>query len=216
MTLTRETPTRRDARRNRQLLLEAADEILRRDGMSASLDAIARRAGVGNATLYRHFPTRESLYTAVFTEALDRWEPVRQRILAIADPWVAITTYIAESCTIVAANRGLMEMCKPIVRDSPEMAEFCEREDREFGALLRRAQEAGAVRADLEMVDLRLLMVSLHQVTLAATAVSPDAWRRHLALVLDSLRPHEGAQLPPERITQDELMEILYHLTTPH
>lgn len=212
----REAPAgRRDARRNRRLLVEAADEILRRDGLAAPLDAIARRAGVGNATLYRHFPNRRSLYEAVFAEAAARWEPIREEILAIADPWTALVSYLEQSCNFIAADRALVDMCCQELLDSPAIMELGEREDRDLAELLARAHRGGVVRQDVGVADIRLLMASLHHLTGAVLTVSPPAWHRHLALVLDSLRPRVGAVLPAARLEADELRRILLHLVPP-
>jgi len=212
----REAPAgRRDARRNRRLLVEAADEILRRDGLGASLDAIARRAGVGNATLYRHFPNRQRLYEAVFTEAAARWEPVREEILAIADPWTALASYLEQSCNFIAADRALVDLCCHELMDSPVIVELAEREDRDLAELLARAHRDGVVREDVSVADIRLLMASLHHLTSAVRTVSPEGWHRHLALVLESLRPREDSVLPAGRLGADQLRQILLHLAPP-
>lgn len=209
----REAPAgRRDARRNRRLLVEAADEILRRDGLGAPLDAIARRAGVGNATLYRHFPNRQCLYEAVFAEAAARWEPIREEILAIADPWTALASYLEQSCNFIAADRVLVDMCCQELLDSPAIVELAEREDRDLAQLLARAHRDGVVREDVQVADIRLLMASLHHLTGPVRTVSPQGWHRHLALVLESLRPRAGAVLPPGCLAAEELRQILVNL----
>lgn len=206
---------RRDARRNRRLLVEAADEILRREGLGAPLDAIARRAGVGNATLYRHFPNRQSLYEAVFTEAAARWEPIREQIVAIADPWTALASYLEQGCNFIAADRALVDMCSQELLNSPAIVELGEREDRDLAALLARAHRDGVVRGEVEVADIRLLMASLHHLIGPVRTVSARAWQRHLALVLDSLRPRPEAALPPGPLDRDELRQVLLHLTPP-
>lgn len=203
---------RRDALRNRRLLVQAADEILRRDGLGAPLDAIARRAGVGNATLYRHFPNRQCLYEAVFTEAAAHWEPIRTDILAIADPWTALASYLEQSCNFITADRALVDLCSQELLTSPLIVELGEREDRDLAELLTRAHRHGVVRADVDVADIRLLMASLHHVTGAVRAVSPKGWHRHLSLVLDSLRPRAGAILPAGPLAADEVRRVLLHL----
>jgi AcrR family transcriptional regulator len=212
----RDAPARRrDAQRNRRLLMEAADEILRRDGLGAHLDAIARRAGVGNATLYRHFPNRQSLYEAVFTEAAARWEPIREQILAITDPWTALASYLEQSCNFIAADRALVDLCSQELMNTPTIVQLGEREDRDLAKLLARAHRDGAVRADVTVADIRLLMASLHHLTTALRTTSPQGWRRHLALVLDSLRPQSGAMLPSRSLSGDELRQVLHDLAPP-
>src|SRR4051812_27126806 len=84
-----ERKLRRDAERNRKLLLDAAREVFAEHGLDASLDEIARRAGVGNATLYRRFPTRESLYAAVFADLGDIMRELGERALRIENAWNA-------------------------------------------------------------------------------------------------------------------------------
>ena len=206
---------RRDARRNRRLLVEAADEILRRDGLGAPLDAIARRAGVGNATLYRHFPNRQRLYEAVFAEAAARWDPIREEILAITDPWTALSSYLEQSCNFIAADRALVDLCCQELMNSPAIVELGEREDRDLAALLARAHRDGVVREDVEVGDIRLLMASLHHLTGAVRTVSAKGWHRHLALVLDSLRPQAEAVLPAGSLKADQLRQVLLHLAPP-
>src|SRR5882757_8448738 len=173
---------RRDAVRNRQLLIDAAGEVLGEQGLDAPLDEIARRAGVGNATLYRHFPTRERLYEVVFAEAGDMLERACNRALAIDDPWTALATYFEEACALKADT--LMQ------------------------TLLDRAQERGAVRADIVLTDVLFVLASLLRVVPASAAISPDAWRRHLAITLDGLRPRDGANLPPTSLSYEQLVGL--------
>src|SRR5919202_951479 len=96
---------RTDARRNRRRLLESAREVMREQGLDASLGEIARRAGVGNATLYRHFPTREALCEAVFAEYGSELEEISERVLRIPDAWEALATWLEETCVAFATDR---------------------------------------------------------------------------------------------------------------
>ncbi len=206
---------RSDARRNRKLLLRAAGEVLREDGLDASLDEIARRAGVGNATLYRHFPSREKLCEAVFAEAGELLEEIWDRVMRIEDPWRAIVAYYEEACGFFATDRGLADLMVQGMPSSPVLNQLREQADWRLRALLERAQRAGVVRADIDVTDAILVMCALQRVIPAVESVSPDAWRRHLAITIDGLRPHPGARLPGAALSEDELIDLCEHFHNP-
>jgi|SRR5882757_2721722 len=199
---------RRDAVRNRQLLIDAAGEVLGEQGLDAPLDEIARRAGVGNATLYRHFPTRERLYEVVFAEAGDMLERACNRALAIDDPWTALATYFEEACAFIADNQGLSDLMMQGMPRSPVLNDIRVKADTLMQTLLDRAQERGAVRADIVLTDVLFVLASLLRVVPASAAISPDAWRRHLAITLDGLRPRDGANLPPTSLSYEQLVGL--------
>jgi AcrR family transcriptional regulator len=199
---------RTDARRNRRRLLQSAREVMREQGLDASLGEIARRAGVGNATLYRHFPTREALCEAVFAEFGGELEQIRERVLRIPDPWDALTTWLDETCVAFATDQAFADLVTRGMPQSPALNELCMSAIGFAETLFRNAQRQGAVRGDVEFTDLMLVMYSLQQMIAATAQVAPDAWRRHLALALDGLRPREGAALPPVAITVEQLIAI--------
>jgi AcrR family transcriptional regulator len=204
---------RRDAQRNRQLLIEAATQVLSEHGLDAPLDEIARRAGVGNATLYRRFPTRDDLYEAVFAKAGDDLREIGERMLAIEDGWTALTSYLDEVCTFMATDRGLCDLMTQRMPRSPALNEIRLYGDNLVKTLLERAQRQGTARADIGLTDLILVMCSLQSVIPAVDAVAPDAWRRHLALTLDGLRPAAATPLPPTGLSYDQLLELAPHLS---
>jgi AcrR family transcriptional regulator len=199
---------RSDARRNRNLLLRAAGEVLREQGLDAPLDEIARRAGVGNATLYRHFPTRENLYEAVFAEAGALLERIWDRTLGIEDPWLALVAYFEEACGFFATDRGLSDLMVQGMPRSRVLDELRAKGDLLMRTLLERAQHAGVVRADVDLSDVILLFCALQRLVPAVELVCPGSWRRHLAITLDGLRPNHGAGLPPSVLNYDQLLEI--------
>jgi AcrR family transcriptional regulator len=203
---------RRDAARNRQRLIDAAGEVLREQGLDAPLDEIARRAGVGNATLYRHFPTRERLYEAVFARAGETLERVLDRAMRIDDPWIALATYFDEACAFIATDQGLCDLMMQGMPGSPVLNEFRVKADTLMQTLLDRAQERGVVRADIRLTDVLFILFSLLRVVPASAAISPDAWRRHLAITLDGLRPRAGSgELPPTSLDYEQLVELGQH-----
>src|SRR5918997_10375 len=113
---------RSDARRNRMRLLDAAREVMREQGLDASLGEIARRAGVGNATLYRHFPTREALCEAVFTEYGSELEHIRARVERIPDAWDALSSWLEETCTAFATDQAFADLVIHGMPQSPANA----------------------------------------------------------------------------------------------
>jgi AcrR family transcriptional regulator len=199
---------RSDARRNRRRLLESAREVMREQGLDASLGEIARRAGVGNATLYRHFPTREALCEAVFAEYGSELEQIRERVLQIPDAWDALTSWLEETCAAFATDQAFADLVTRGMPQSPALNELCMRAIGFAETLFRNAQRRGVIRSDVEMTDLMVVMYSLQQMVAATAAVAPDAWRRHLVIALDGLRPREGAALPPVAITFEQLLAL--------
>ncbi|MBL7254123.1 TetR/AcrR family transcriptional regulator [Paractinoplanes lichenicola] len=148
-------PQRADARRNFDALLAAARDAFAENGTEASLEDIARRAGVGIGTLYRNFPTRQDLFEAVYVDEVDQLAAVAA---AVADlpPWEALTTWLDRFVDYVGTKRALVEALN---RDS-EMFRACRATMYEAGEpLFERAKDAGEVRADASFDDM-LRMVS--------------------------------------------------------
>jgi AcrR family transcriptional regulator len=199
---------RSDARRNRRRLVDAAKGVMREQGLDAPLGEIARRAGVGNATLYRHFPTREALWEAVFTDFGADLERIRERVLQIPDAWEALVTWLEDMCETCATDQAFADVVAHGKPRSPALDEVGEQGVRLAETLLERAQRQGAVRSDVELADVLLIIYSLHLVVPVAARVAPDGWRRHLAIALDGLRPREGSTLPATGMTFDQLVEL--------
>ncbi|WP_082119306.1 TetR/AcrR family transcriptional regulator [Saccharothrix sp. ST-888] len=202
------TGLRRDAQRNRELLLAAAREVFAEQGLGAPLDLIARRAGVGNATLYRRFPTRDSLIEEVFAEALAGLADAAEEVLRIEDAWTALTRYFERIFALVAADRGINDLVTMSNPDVKALADTIERNTRTVSALVTRAQEQGTLRTDVTPIDLLVVMGPICRAVPAFASVHPDAWRRYLALVLDSFRAGPPQPLPGLPTRQEELDEV--------
>ncbi|MEU6357464.1 helix-turn-helix domain-containing protein [Streptomyces sp. NPDC047072] len=203
---------RRDARRNRELLVEAAHEVFTEQGLEAPLDVIARRAGIGNATLYRHFPTRAALVDAVFRDLLTGTIEAGERARAAADPWAGLVGYLEAVFAVLATDRGTNDLMTTHLEgvDSLQAVHAHNRETVEL--LLRRGRERGSVRADVTTEDVLFALAALGRAVPAlATAVAPEAWRRPLALLLDGLRP-APEPLPSPALTADQLGDVLQGL----
>ncbi|MFJ4967101.1 TetR/AcrR family transcriptional regulator [Streptomyces sp. NPDC088729] len=180
-------PMRADARRNHARLLDAARASFAEHGTDASLEDIARQAGVGIGTLYRHFPNRHALMNAVFQDAL-RSLLDRSRELAAADrPCAALMEWLGAIVTHAGAYQGLSRALMSASRDATSALAPCHLPLREAGAgLLRRAQESGAVRADVSIDDLLQLT---NAIALAAeqSPHDPELADRLLRLTLRGL-----------------------------
>ncbi|MFJ1970193.1 TetR/AcrR family transcriptional regulator [Streptomyces sp. NPDC087903] len=205
------TGRRRDARRNRELLLEAAHKVFTEQGLEAPLDVIARRAEVGNATLYRHFPSRAALVDAVFHDPLTDTMAAGERARAEPDAWTGLTGYLRAVFAVLATDRGANDLMTTHLEgvDSLRTVHTHNRETVEL--LLQRGREQGSIRADVTPEDVLFALAALGRaVPSLATAVTTEAWHRPLALLLDGLRPSPmAAPLPAPALTSDQLGDVL-------
>lgn len=185
-------PLRADAARNRARVLEVAYETFAEEGLSVPIDEIARRAGVGAGTVYRHFPTKEALFEAI---ASNRLQHLIDRAAAFADtenPGAAFFAYLGVLVEEGQADQGLMEALAGIGFD---IAAAIPDAERRFIAtledLLTRAQRAGAVRPDLSVRDVKALMVGCQ--AMRRYSDDPDVAQRTLAVVRDGLAVRGGS-----------------------
>ncbi|MEV6670044.1 helix-turn-helix domain-containing protein [Streptomyces sp. NPDC051162] len=208
-------PLRRDAQRNRELLIAAAREVYAEQGMEAPLDEIARRAGVGNATLYRRFPTRGALVEAVFGDSLNdtlrRGEDARDA----EDAWEGLVRYLEYIFEGLAADRGSNDLMTTGVQDVPSLDALKDHHHRTVSLLIHRAQEQGSMRGDVVTEDLLFMLAALGRVVPASVTAAPGAWLRHLHLLLSGLRAEAEAALPAAPLTADQLSATLLDLAAP-
>jgi AcrR family transcriptional regulator len=157
--LAAERPMRADAQRNLERLLLAAREVLRESGADASLEEIARRAGVGIGTLYRRFPTRLSLLEAVYREDVDSLGAQAQRLVEDEEPWVALEKWVWVLLDYVATKRALFQaLVDAVGRDSELLTHSRQAVNDAAAAVLHHAQDAGVARKDVEPSDLLRLV----------------------------------------------------------
>jgi AcrR family transcriptional regulator len=186
-------PLRADAVRNRAAIVRAARSVMGRRGLDAPLDEIAQAAGVGNATLYRRFPTRRDLVAAVFAEEMSRYAAAVERALAEPDPWRAVRGYLAEICALQAENRALADLVTSTeftdVTRPVAVAHLHE--------LLQRAQEAGQLRADFAVEDVALVLMANAGVVRRTAEHAPSSSPRLVALLLDGLHAAAATPGPP-------------------
>jgi AcrR family transcriptional regulator len=194
--------SRRDARRNEKLLLASAREAFAEDGVDARLDEIARRAGVGIGTLYRHFSTREALVEAIFAERVEEFLAVAETALARPDAWLGLVGFFEAMLEMQSSDRVLREIFLRYPPGDGQLTEARQRMRQLLERLLARAHEDGVLRSDFGFPDLTLLLWSFAPVIDATAETAPNAWRRHLHWLLDGLRP-DAATAQTERPLDD-------------
>jgi AcrR family transcriptional regulator len=190
-------PLRRDARRNRDAIVAAARQVFCDHGLEAPLEEIARRAGVGIATLYRRFPSRVELLDAVLADTVQAHVDAAEQALAMDDPWDGFVHYLEQTCRLQAADRGLNDVMGMRFPRATATEAAKARLFELVAQVVQRAQENGQLRADLTLEDLALVTWANTRILPACRAAdAPDAWRRHLGFLLDGFRADRAHPLP--------------------
>jgi AcrR family transcriptional regulator len=204
-------PLRRDAERNRQRILRAASEVLAERGLDATLDDVARKAGVGVGTVYRRFPGKEALIGALFDEQLGSLVAIGERALAEPDPWTGLVDYLEAAAGLLTADRGLRQILMFTAFGCDQAARARARLQPVVTRLVSRAQEAAAVRADLRATDVPFIVFMLAAAADYARPVRSATWRRYLALLLDSLPPARDSTtaLPEPPLSPAEMQSAM-------
>lgn len=192
MSVTETRPLRADAQRNRERLLEVAAHAFSHDGPEVTLESIARDAGVGIGTLYRHFPTREALVEAAYRNELARLCAGVPELLASNQADVALRTWMDRFIDYLVAKRGMAAALRAVIASGGDpFAASRESLLDAVGALLAAGAADGLLRADIEPMD---VMVSLSGLSLVAGAPEQrEQAGRLLDLLLDGLRYHPAA-----------------------
>ncbi|QZH60923.1 TetR/AcrR family transcriptional regulator [Mycolicibacterium farcinogenes] len=207
-------PLRSDAERNRDRIMAAARCVFARDGLAASMASVAREANVGIATLFRRFPAKQDLVGAVFADRMDGYSQAVATALDDPDPWQGFTTFIETVCAMQAADRGFAD----VLTMTFPMADALEtrRNEAYHGVveLAERAKAAGRLRDDFAPEDLVLLLMANAGVIAATANTAPTAWRRVVALLIQSLHTPARGPLPaaPE---PSALYHAMLHLQPP-
>src|ERR1700716_1265888 len=153
---------RADAVRNRERVLEAAKAVFSAGGPDASLEAVARRAGVGIGTLYRHFPTREALFEAVYRREVEQLVELAEQLESEAAPVDALRRWLRSNVELVATKKGMIAALALAVQSSSELYAYSfDRLTKAIGTLLDRAVAAGEIRADISPEDLLRALIGM-------------------------------------------------------
>lgn len=190
------TPTRHlraDAERNRRRLLDAAAEVFAQEGLDASIAAIAQRAGVGQGTVFRRFPSKDDLIAAVFVDRMAALAEAAETALVEDDAGRAFRRIFETACAVYARDRFLREAAERGIAARPEVKTQKRRLMTAITELLARAQRDGALRADLSAQDIPFLINAIASASGPLAVAFPELWRRYLAVVLDGLRPGSGS-----------------------
>jgi AcrR family transcriptional regulator len=181
-------PLRADARRNRARILEVAREVFATEGLAVPIDTIAARAGIGVGTVYRHFPTKEALFAAIVTDRVEALAADAREALDADDPGAALFAFLTTMAERSAADMALVDAFAAAGVDIKSDLGVCKQHlNAALGDLLGRAQAAGAVRQDVAVSDVMVLMAS----TCIACGRQgfEDASPRLVGVVLAGLRP---------------------------
>jgi AcrR family transcriptional regulator len=196
---------RADAARNRQRLIDAAEEVFAAEGLDATLDDIARHAGVNVATAYRHFANKHELARAYLQQNLDRATAMAEAAAAVEDPLAGLAQFLGQALDLLAANRGFVEVLTNAYGAEWFRDQLHELITGPIRQLVVRGQQAGVVRPDVDGTDFAVLLPMLASVSdRGVVACVPEPTRRYLALVLAGLRP-DGTPLPGRPPTDAEL-----------
>jgi AcrR family transcriptional regulator len=190
---------RADAEGNRRAIVDAAGQLFAEQGLGAPLDEIAKRAGVGSATLYRRFPDRCALVETVFAEQMDDYAAATRAALEAGDPWAGFVGLLTHMCAAQAADLGLAELLTTTLFDAgPRLAEIRREALENVRALIEHLHGARLLPADFADPDVVLVLIGNAGVVRATRADAPEAWQRHLAFVLAGLRQASaGPAMPP-------------------
>ncbi|GAB2828314.1 TetR/AcrR family transcriptional regulator [Actinocorallia aurea] len=197
-----EVRQRSDARDNRARILATARAAYAREGLDVPIREIARRAQVGPATVYRHFPTKESLLTAAFAERMTLCSQIVDDGLADPDPWHGLSETIFQLMEVHALDRGFSRAFVSRLPPSAGLAADRDRALRGMGELLDRAKRAGDLRPDIVLEDVVLTIMANEGIRTDSPDLSAAATRRFASLILRSFhtRPDPAPLPPPTRL----------------
>jgi AcrR family transcriptional regulator len=189
-----------DARRNRRLLLKAAAEAFAQGGIEVSAGEIARRAGLAKGTLFRHFPAKRDLVTAVLLDRVLQLQRLTAEIAAARPGGLrAIAELMTRGAEVLAADRSFFDAAMRDAVADERLARAKRDLETALDELVVAAQACGEVRADVAGVDVAMLMMAATNTCAPAHELQPQLWRRYLALMIDGLRPGATTPLPAPR-----------------
>ncbi|MDH6222333.1 AcrR family transcriptional regulator [Streptomyces pseudovenezuelae] len=200
---------RADALRNRERIVSAAREMFTEFGPDVPLDEIARRAGVGNATVYRNFPDRDALVREVVCSVMDRTNEAAEVALAEnGDAFEALERFVH-----TAADERVTALC-PMISSTfdqhhPDLVDARDRCEELIGEIMGRAKAAGQLRTDVDVGDIMMAVAQLSRPLAGTACFSVDRFvHRHLQLFLDGLRAPAPSVLPGAAMTMEDLRKV--------
>ncbi|MEV8371643.1 helix-turn-helix domain-containing protein [Kribbella sp. NPDC056861] len=202
-------PLRKDAERNRERLIQAAQQVFAERGLDVALEAVAKQAGVSIGTLYNRFPTRADLVRATFADRVETVGVLAEHALGLDDPWDGFVYFVQQVSQLQAADRGYNELAGR--GGAPTTEQPTEDQLRGYdlmSQIVERARDGGRLRPDFTLEDMAFITWSVTRTIEATAATSPTVWQRHLALILDGLQTPAAHPLPEPPLTRDQLAGI--------
>ena len=214
---TSEKPLRKDAARNRERILEAARDLFQQRGLSASLNDIARHAGVGVATVYRHFPDKDQLVEGLFEQRIEELVTRMEQAVADPDPWRGLTSFIRDSTAMQADDRGIKDLLTGGHVGLERISRVRNRLMPMGEELIARAHASGRLRADIGTTDLSLIQAIMGPLIDASAEFEPELYRRYLEIMLRGIaaRPDEQPPLPVAPLDFDRAERIMFNARNP-
>lgn len=205
-------PLRRDAQESRDKLIAAAQREFAARGVDASLEKIARDAGVSIGTLYRHFPARLDLLMAALRPRLQEFADGANQVLAMDDPWDSLVAYLEHLFGMQVGDRGFSDFLSRRFTDNAETERMHDEICDQIEDVLTRAQGVGAARPDIALADIVNLVWATGRIIDATATTAPDAWRRNLHLMLDAYRAERAHPIPEPPMSSEQLYDAMVHL----
>ncbi len=207
-------PTRADAERNRRRVLDAAARVFAERGAAATLNDVARVAGVGVGTVYRKFPDKEAMLDALFDNKIDALVRLADEAASVENAGTALRGFLLGLMEMRATDRGL----DAILMAPGRSARFSQALSRHFAPtvdrLVARAISAGELRPDFIGQEVCLLGFMVGKVADITRSTDPDAWRRYAQLLVDGIRPSAGTQpLSPAPLSFTDIAAALGRAT---
>jgi AcrR family transcriptional regulator len=178
---------RADAARNREKLLTAATRLFAERGLDVPMEHIARRAEVSIGTLYKHFPTRDAFFEAIFPERLAVLEALGRKALADPDPWQGFVGYLQDLFAMHAEDHGLNEVLARDLLNAAGVVKSCQQSAGHAAELIDRAHADGRLRPDFTLADMSTLTRAMARVIRDSLDAGTQEWQRFLAIYIDGL-----------------------------
>jgi len=198
---------RADAQRNLERILEAARDVFAEEGLEASVADVAQRAGVGTATIFRRFPTKDDLVAAMLERRLESVVARARAAAEAEDPAAGFAGFFAGLVEAFIEDRCFCESSGGDLFERPRMQELIGELMAAVDQLLRRAKAAGAIRRDIVTEDIAFLINAIANAGLRLEQAAPGAWRRYVEIVLAGLAPQGKAKLAHKPPTPQQVHE---------
>ena len=202
-----ERPLRRDAQRNREKIIDAAREVFAQRGFATTLNDVAEHAGVGIGTVYRRFPTKETLVQVLFAERMQAVASLAESAVTAESAWDGVVMFLSTSARMHADDRGLHHAALSL--GTHQFAEIKERVTTMLDRLITRAQAEGSLRRDIVVTDFPIIFALVGELAGTGAGCRADVYHRYLQLIIDGMRAgaHNGELGTP--LTHDQLEAVL-------